>query len=369
MITKLFLSNFQNHDALSVKVGSGVTTIVGSSDKGKSAIFRALRACMLNVGSGEGMIKHGTDGYAVRVMIVGGTGKILVGRMRGKEGNLYYLGKTEFKAFGLSVPEPIEKALRLCEINFQAQHDSPFWLSLAPGQVAKELNEATELDLLDRVVARITRDSKLADHEYEATKESIQIVQTERDKLNWVLAANDYFKIVKELKADSEAVHDKTTILNEKIENARKLSERAKRLGAMSSRAALLAGRKRHLDRKRADITTLRKAIAAIKEMKKSVVVPDTTVIRKKREVADNATRSRQQLEQLIQFHKDKEEEKCLLQEKLKEAQSDLPETCPTCNQKVQSPSQWSSPICTSPTRHRSPGRENPIGLKPKKDT
>jgi hypothetical protein len=79
---------------------------------------------------------------------------IWIGRGKGKLGNVYALSGRSFKSFGQGVPDPVVKVLQLSEINFQGQHDSPFWFGESAPEVSRQLNRVIDLSVIDRSMAR-----------------------------------------------------------------------------------------------------------------------------------------------------------------------------------------------------------------------
>lgn len=159
-----------------------VTTLVGPSDVGKSAVVRALYHACFNKPAGVGHLRHGATSYEVRLASESGT----VLRGRGRGGNVYRLGKAVFKSFGVGVPAPVSGALNLSRDNFQLQHDAPYWLSLSPPQAGKELNKVVNLQLIDRVLANAGRRVRRAKERAEWTRERLQEARQSRDSLAWV---------------------------------------------------------------------------------------------------------------------------------------------------------------------------------------
>ena len=125
MIKRLRIKNFQKHKSIDIEFDEHVTSIVGPSDTGKSALIRALKWVCSNKPNGNDFIRQGSKKCSVRVEVNGHK----ITRSRGAE-NTYHLDKEVFHAFGNNVPKEIEHVLRMDEINFQGQHDSPFWLNL-----------------------------------------------------------------------------------------------------------------------------------------------------------------------------------------------------------------------------------------------
>lgn len=155
MIRSLTIRNFQAHRRLKIRLDKWVTTIVGPSDVGKSAVVRALRWLSLNRPQGMGFVRHGTKAASVTVRTHGRT----VRRTRGDASNTYTLGgkgkHLRLQAFGSGVPTEVQDLLKVSELNFQRQHDAPFWFSLSPGEVSKQLNDIINLRKIDTTLAHI----------------------------------------------------------------------------------------------------------------------------------------------------------------------------------------------------------------------
>lgn len=149
MIKFLTIKNFQRHQKLRVRL-ERVTSILGPTDSGKSAILRALRWLALNNLPGDGFIRNGAKSAFVKIKLENGA---WIGRGKGKA-NFYVLNGKKFRSFGQSVPLPISNVLRMNEINFQRQHDSPFWFAESAGQVSRELNRVVDLGIIDTTLAK-----------------------------------------------------------------------------------------------------------------------------------------------------------------------------------------------------------------------
>lgn len=83
-------------------------------------------------------------------------------RIRGRGRNHYRLDSRVLKAFGNSVPGPIEALFNVSQSTFQHQHDAAFWFALSPAAVARELNSIINLSELDEVVATANKHVKEA---------------------------------------------------------------------------------------------------------------------------------------------------------------------------------------------------------------
>ena len=155
MIKSLSIQNFQSHENSTIEFSTGVNIIVGNSDSGKTAIIRALRWIIWNRPSGDAIRSNWGNGTSVKLVTEEGN------IFRSKDKHDTYIFTTnekksiEFKAFGTSVPEEINRFLNINEINVQSQLDAPFLLSETPGAVASHFNKVAKLDKIDTATQNI----------------------------------------------------------------------------------------------------------------------------------------------------------------------------------------------------------------------
>jgi hypothetical protein len=184
-LKKLRLLNFQTHKKLSIKFSKGITTIVGTSDSGKSAIVRALYWLAFNKPAGNKFKTHGMGDVGVQLVVE----DTQITRRKGKGRNSYTINGQTLKAFGAEPPEEVTKILQLQPFNFQHQHDPAFWLTLSAGEVAKRLNSVVDLSIIDKSTraakSALTRSNVVLDVSCERKEKAKQTV----DKLLWVTDA------------------------------------------------------------------------------------------------------------------------------------------------------------------------------------
>lgn len=185
-IKSIQLNNFQAHGDLTVELSTGITTIKGPTDTGKSAILRALGWCCLNSIAGDEFIKEGEKKSTVVVTTVGEEefGETIT-RIRSAGGaiNTYEMGDSIYKAFGQGVPEEIVAHLALAPINFQGQHDAPFWFAETAGEVSRQLNAIIDLSVIDSsltYVATKVRENQLQE---KLCQERLEAVVSELEEL------------------------------------------------------------------------------------------------------------------------------------------------------------------------------------------
>ena len=151
MLESLRVRDFQCHRSLDLDLSRPVVSLVGPTNRGKSAALRALRWLALNLPGGEAFVRHGAEGCSVVLTLDGGREVV---RERGEK-NAYRLDGEEYLAFGTGVPGPIADLLDVGPENFARQFDAHFWLSLSPPQAARELNAVVALDRIDDSLSRV----------------------------------------------------------------------------------------------------------------------------------------------------------------------------------------------------------------------
>lgn len=180
-LERLDLKHFQCHRSRSIEFDPLITTLVGKTNSGKSAVLRALRWLVQNYPGSDEFISDGEKYSRARLTI---DGHRVIRRIGDR--NEYSLDGKVYKAFGRSVPPAISELLNLTDENFQGQLDAPFWFSLTPGQVAKELNRIINLGVIDRSLANLAQISRQATSEVALTKTRLQEAKQARAKLVWV---------------------------------------------------------------------------------------------------------------------------------------------------------------------------------------
>jgi DNA repair ATPase RecN len=151
MISKLTIRNFQAHKSLSLEFAPGITTIIGPSDVGKSAIIRCLQWICFNSPSGISFIAHGQE-KTKAILEVDGS---IITRTRSSDQNKYGIDDKQLKAFKTEVPAEIQAKLNVSELNFQNQHASPFWFAETAGEVSRQLNRIVDLTAIDNVLGSL----------------------------------------------------------------------------------------------------------------------------------------------------------------------------------------------------------------------
>ena len=230
MIQSLKIRNFQAHKNLTIELDPHVTSIVGSSDKGKSSIIRAIKWVNDNRPRGDAFIRYGSKQATVIVSTDSGVAK----RKKSKSKNLYQLDDQNFKAFGNDVPEAISTALNLSDINFQGQHDSPFWFNDSAGEVSRQLNKIVDLTVIDSTLSNLAGELRKARSEESVIQDRLDKTSEQRKVLKYIRTKD------KELKEIEIQESELASIMAE-IDSLASLSEEASLYRDTLTRVSLMA--------------------------------------------------------------------------------------------------------------------------------
>lgn len=268
MLEAIRILNFQKHERLEIEFDERVTSIVGPSDAGKSSILRAIRWACTNQPQGGAFIRHGEKEAVVKLKIDGE----IVTRRKGTE-NVYKLGKAEYKAFRGGIPDPIERHLNVSEINFQGQHDPPFWLSCSPGEASRSLNQIVDLDVIDSSLSNVVSELQRARLKVSISSERLKQAEDSKERLDWVVEADEAWTEIERLRKEIDEARRKEIplltlksyilILSKDMEQTVEMNEALGKVIDLGK--AVVEGQDR-IDRMRSDLSLAREAKASIDE-------------------------------------------------------------------------------------------------------
>lgn len=223
-LQRLKLCDFQAHRELEIALAPTITTIVGPTDAGKSAVLRALRWICLNDLPGDAFIREGAKRAEVSLELDSGN---TITRSKGAHGlNLYTLDDEEYQSFYTGVPSAIADLLRLDPLNFQAQHDSSYWFSETPGEVSRQLNAVVDLSIIDTTLSAVATEVRRASERKTIAAERLQTVQAEHDALQAQQERIDDFHQL-------ETFYDRTQQVQQKHDKLYQILDAARRAYAV----------------------------------------------------------------------------------------------------------------------------------------
>jgi DNA repair exonuclease SbcCD ATPase subunit len=117
-------------------------------------------------------------------------------RKRESGRNRYAFDGKRYDAIRRDVPNRIRSSLRVGVLNFQSQHDGPFWLSDSASSVSRELNAIVDLEIIDRTLANVASESRNASTVLRHTEGRFQSALQEVKDLKWVKACQEEYEVL-----------------------------------------------------------------------------------------------------------------------------------------------------------------------------
>lgn len=164
MLKKLTIENFQSHEKTTLQLHPGLNVIQGDVNQGKTAIIRALKMLFTNSPAGGNFLLDGLKSGTLLIEVetteghtVGLKRNITVSDDNEKKVNSsgYYLDEKEWSGFGRDVPDEVQQALALTDINIQDQLENAFMVLESPSDIARRINSILQIEQADEWVKNI----------------------------------------------------------------------------------------------------------------------------------------------------------------------------------------------------------------------
>lgn len=211
MIQKIHLKNYKKHEDFSLKLSPHITTITGKTDSGKSTILKAIRLVVFNKPSGNKFIRDGAAKASVTLWVDGR--KII--RTRSRSQNSYKIDKKTLKAFRVDPPSEVSHIINLSELNFQAQHDSPFWFRNTAGEVSRQLNAIVDLDIIDKSLSIASSKVSKVSKETEYIKDRIKELSPKKKQMSFSLEADKELSKIEHIQDKINKITNRAQYLKE----------------------------------------------------------------------------------------------------------------------------------------------------------
>lgn len=212
MIKKVKLNNIQSHEKSILDFHEGVNIIVGSSDKGKSAILRGLNWTVNNRPLGDELRSFWGGDTICSIELADGS-KVV--RKKTDRGNYYYLDSDRFKAFKANIPEEIVEALNFSDLNFQYQIDPPFMLTKSPVEISRYLNRVIDLEIIDKSLSKINQIHLRENRELKSIRDQITQQEEDFDNYKWISDAQADLRHLESLSEDLDGYRQDIDSLEE----------------------------------------------------------------------------------------------------------------------------------------------------------
>lgn len=228
MIRKIKIKNFQCHEDLELDLVEGINIITGASDRGKSAILRAVDLVRENRPSGfayrydprilkrsKKTIKE-TETTSVAITLDDGNE---VARERNKrEINQYRINNTVLQAMRSGVPEEISSLLNIASYSVQSQHNPYFLLNESDGEVSRQINELVGLEAINKSLKKASSIVDEAKAKAKEASEEILLIESQLEKLKDIDSIEKRFDILLEKAKEEEELSGNVESLIDLIE-------------------------------------------------------------------------------------------------------------------------------------------------------
>lgn len=296
MLEELRIENFQTHERKRIKFDRRVTTIIGPSDRGKSAIIRALRWVCLNDLRGDAFIRDGADFVRVSLLLDG----TKITRSKRGVANAYKMGNETYVALRSDVPEDIKEVLNVDTINFQAQHDAPFWFSLSPGQVSRELNAIVDLGVIDATLKNLNSVVRDAKARVEVCTEQARDSKRELNRFKGLAGMVADFRVLQKLESLTADAASRAIGMGLLLSDIQRHSDSQQSLTARATDAQILVKLAGTVLETRKQAETLELAVQAHENAEQTSEAPDFSPVETAHKLYVEATERVESLASLI---------------------------------------------------------------------
>ena len=301
MIVSVDIVNFQSHPDTHIDFTSGLNVLVGSSRSGKSAIRRAIMWVITNRPSGLGVVswwnKNGDKLIGetkVTLTLDNGT---VISRVRSPELNGYVINGKTLEAVATGVPEEIQEAFKMADVNMSGQFDAPFLVSQSAGAVAQYLNEIINLEDADYYQKEVESDRRKCVTDAGDNNKKILELSEAIKGFGWLDKAEELTGSIKEKLSKSDSFYAEISILEKHKEILDSATETVAKLQpvvvAATELCTSIRNKEAQHEKIRLELVILKELQESLQEAQNTLSVPIESIdrcirrIKKQKEVYD----------------------------------------------------------------------------------
>lgn len=183
-LKSLKVVNFQSHENTVLNLHPGINCIVGISDKGKTALFRALDLLRRNRPAKFKFHSDFANSGITSVAVTTSEGR-KVKITKTEKRTKYTLTEGDnvkhWRKLNQTVPDLVTDVLNLTDLNIQWQFDNPFLISGSPGEIARVIHEKTKIDqadawikTLNKKITSLKREHQIGDIEVDSLTDQLK---------------------------------------------------------------------------------------------------------------------------------------------------------------------------------------------------
>jgi len=262
MLQEIELFNFKCHKHLTFSFSPNITTLVGRTGAGKTAVLTALYWVFFNKPTGTRFIRNGQEKTLVRIRIDNHT----IERVRGKTKNYYKIDGKILKSFHTDVPEEVLNITRIGEPNVQRQFSLPFWISDSPLEVSRQLNTVVNLELIDNILSESLRIITRKTIEVKTKTEELEELKKRKEELSFVQEAKEEFQNVKTLFESLQTLQKTISSLEEILSDFSSIQKKQKEYVWIEKIATALSEQAEQITQTSSQIRSLESQLYTLKQ-------------------------------------------------------------------------------------------------------
>lgn len=272
MIVSVDIVNFQSHPDTHIDFTNGLNVLVGSSRSGKSAIRRAIMWVITNRPSGLGVVswwnKKGDKLLGETKVTITLDNSTVISRVRSPELNGYIINGKVLEAVATGVPEEIQEAFKMADVNMSGQFDAPFLVSQSAGAVAQYLNEIINLEDADYYQKEVESDRrKCVTDAGDNNKKILELSETIKE-FGWLDRAEEITASIKEKLSHYDSISSELVKIRNLSSTLTEAHEKESQLLPITIKVAKLSASIRE---KQAKYEKLRLEVQNVKALQKTL--------------------------------------------------------------------------------------------------
>lgn len=350
MIKSICLKNIQSHHETLIEFHPSVNIIIGKSRSGKTTILRAIRKVWENrpvIGMERWIHKHNPKNtMEVELKTIDDHTVAWINTSPQK----YIVDGQPLTGFGQGVPQQVTNVLNLADVNIQDQHDRPYLLFDTPGEVARTLNKAVNLDIIDIALANAANLKRQNDQDLRVQDSKLKDLLEQEVSFPDLKAAEEYIVMLEGWQTELNDKRTKIAALTDiqkQLTNLRSSLAKAKVPDGVETQVGSMTNKQKELEQKTYTLAMLRQKqneLSTLRNQQDSLKVivgqdgwvselltRNQMLIAKRRNLVrikslnDNITKSRQSLEL----------KQTIINQREKEFKQLMPQICPLCEQEI----------------------------------
>jgi exonuclease SbcC len=346
----LTLNNFKTYADQSFTFHPGINLFVGSSNNGKSQVFRAFYWLINNRPMGSSVVSYwNRDSKGVAIEQTKAVLKVddkEVTRLRESGKNCYLFDNMSFEALKGNVPDEIVSFLNMSDINIQKQKEQPFLISFTPGEAAKYLNSIIKLDVIDDCLTYVKQKKSKCESALKVEIAELESLEKELNALDWVEDADSLLmkiELIEQERVSKEVVLSSLTELIVRYEKSQKKLSGFVKIEAVEKIVSEIRVIEKEVIEKRKQCDCLSALIEEYSEIKKKLnknvsFQEAESIISEILEIECERKEKKKVFDVLklqIDYYQGKKGKLVLIEKELVALDGELPSVCPLCGGKL----------------------------------